>query len=74
MTIPRSEDWKIGARDLIKRSPELHAGIMEDIRELLAAGNDEDRQVAYTLARGLLKLEFDSDAELLAQLQEPVTT
>lgn len=74
MTMPRSEDWKIGARDLIKRSPELDTGIIEDIRELLNAGEDEDRQVAYTLARGLLELEFTSDAELLAQLQEPVTT
>lgn len=74
MTMPRSEDWKIGARDLIKRSPELHAGIMEDVHELLTTGDEEDRQVAHTIARGLLELEFDSDAQLLAQLRESVTT
>ncbi|MCY3690891.1 MAG: hypothetical protein OXI54_02660 [Chloroflexota bacterium] len=68
MTMPLSEDWKIGAREVIERSPELRAGLVGDIRELLATGDDEDRQVAYALARGLLELEFDTDAELLAQL------
>ena len=73
MTMPRSEDWTIGARELIKGSPELRFGIGEDIRELLATGDDEDHRVAYRLARGLLELEFETDAELLAQLREPAT-
>lgn len=72
MTMPRSEDWKIGARDLIKRNPELRVGTAEDIRELLATGDDEDHQVAYVLARGLLELEFATDAELLEKLRESV--
>ena len=73
MTKRRSEDWKIGARELIKRNPELRIGMAEDIRELLATGDDEDYRVAHSMARGLLELEFDSDEELLAQLGEPVT-
>ena len=72
MTMPKSEDWKIGARELIRRDPELRVAIAEDVRELLATGNNEDRRVAYRMARGLLELEFDNDAELLALLRETV--
>ena len=70
--MPLSEDWKIGARRMIKRSPELYAETVEGIRELLATGDDEDHRVAYRLARGLLELEFETDAELMAQLGERV--
>ncbi len=73
MTMPRSEDWKIGARELIKRSPELRVGIVEDIQELLATGNDEDQRVARRMARGLLELEFETDAELLEMLKQPIS-
>ncbi len=73
MTMPRSEDWKIGARELIKRSPELRVGIAEDIQELLATGSDEDRRVAHRMARGLLELEFDTDVELIEQLRQPIS-
>ena len=72
MAMPKSEDWKIGARELIGRNPELRVGIAEDVRELLATGDDEDHRVAYRMARGLLELEFDNDAELLALLRETV--
>lgn len=72
MTMPRSEDWKIGARELIKRNPELRIGLAEDIQELLATGDDEDRRVGLHMARGLLELEFDTDAELLEKLRESV--
>ena len=68
--MPLSEDWKIGARRMVKRSPELRAETVKGIRELLATDDDEDHRVAYLLARGLLELEFDTDAELLAQLRE----
>ena len=72
MTVPRSEDWKIGAREMVWRSPELRVEMMKDIQELLATGDDEDRRVAYSIARGLLELEFDTDEELLAQLRESI--
>ena len=68
----RSEDWKIGARRMIERDPELRAETVKGIRELLATGDDEDYRVAHSMARGLLELEFDSDEELLEQLAEPV--
>ena len=71
--MPLSEDWKIAERRAIKRDPELHTETEKGIRELLATGNEEDRRVAYHLARGLLELEFNSDEELLAQLGQPVT-
>ncbi len=70
--MPRAVDWKIAERRAIKRSPELCAETVKGIRELLATGDDEDRQVAYTLAQGLLELEFDTDAELLEKLRESV--
>lgn len=70
--MPRAIDWKVAERRAIKRSPELRDETVKGIRELLVAGDDEDRQVAYALARGLLELEFDTDAELLAQLSESV--
>ena len=70
--MPLSEDWKIAERRAIKRDPESRTETVKGIRELLATGEDEDRRVAYHLARGLLELEFDSDEELLAQLGEPV--
>ena len=72
MTMPRSEDWRIGAREMIKRNPELRVAMVKDIRELLVTGNDEDQRVARRMARGLLELEFDTGAELLAQLRESV--
>jgi hypothetical protein len=72
MAVPRSEDWKIGAREMVWRSPELRVEMMKDIQELLATGDDEDRRVAYSIARGLLELEFDTDEELLAQLRESI--
>ena len=68
-----SEDWKIAERRAIQRDPELRAETVKGIREFLATGDDEDRRVAYHLARGLLELEFNSDEELLAQLGQPVT-
>ena len=70
--MPLSEDWRIAERRAIKRDPELRMETVKVIQELLATGDDEDRRVAYHLARGILELEFDSDAELLAQLGEPV--
>ena len=72
MTMPKSEDWKIGARELIGRNPELRTGIAEDVRELLASGDEENQRVGRNMARGLLELEFKTDAELLALLPEPV--
>ena len=72
MTVPRAEDWKIGAREMVGRSPALRVEMMKDIQELLATGDDEDRRVAYTIARGLLEFEFDTDEELLAQLRESI--
>ena len=44
-----------------------------DIRELLVTGNDEDQRVARRMARGLLELEFETDAELLEQLRQPIS-
>lgn len=67
-----SVDWKVGARERIRRDPELRAETVEGIRELLTTGDEEDRRVAHHLARGLLELEFDTDAELLAQLRDSV--
>ncbi len=72
MTMQRSEDWKIGAREMIARNPELRVGIAEDIQELLATGDDEDRRVGHRMARGLLELDFSTDEELLAQLRESI--
>ena len=70
--MPRAVDWKVAERRAIKRSPELRTETVKGIRELLTTGDDEDRWVAYHLARGLLELEFDTDTELLAQLRESV--
>ena len=70
---PKSVDWKVGARERIRRDPELRALTMQDVQELLATGDDEDRRVAHTLARGLLELEFETDAELLEQLRQPIS-
>ena len=71
--MPLSEDWKVGARERIRRDPELRSETVKGIRELLDTGDDEDRRVAYHLARGLLELEFETDAELLEQLQQPIS-
>ena len=57
---------------MIKRNPELRVEMVKDIRELLATGNNEDQRVARRMAHGLLELEFDTGAELLAQLRESV--
>ena len=70
--MPRAVDWKVAERRAIKRNPELRTETVKGIRELLTTGDDEDRRVAYHLARGLLELEFDTDTELLAQLRESV--
>ena len=70
--MPLSEDWKIAERRAIKRDPALRAETEKGVLELLATGDDEDRRVAYHLARGLLELEFETDAELLAQLRQAV--
>ena len=70
--MPLSEDWKIAERRAIRRDPALRAETEKGIRELLSTGDDEDRRVAHHLARGLLELRFDTDAELLAQLGESV--
>ena len=72
--MPRAVDWKVAERRAIKRSPELRAETVKGIRELLATGDEEDRRVGYLMARGLLELEFDTDAELLDKLQESVLT
>ncbi len=71
--MPRSEDWKVGARERIRRDPELRTLTMQDVQELLSTGDEEDRRVAHTLARGLLELEFETDAELLEQLRQPIS-
>lgn len=71
--MPRSEDWKIAERRAIKRDPELRAETVKGIRELLSADGDENRRVAYHLARRLLELEFETDAELLEQLRQPIS-
>ena len=70
---PKSVDWKVGARERIRRDPELRVLTLQDVQELLATGDDEDRRVAHTLARGLLELEFETDAELLEQLRQPIS-
>jgi hypothetical protein len=57
---------------MVGRSPALRVEMMKDIQELLATGDDEDRRVAYTIARGLLEFEFNTDEELLAQLRESI--
>ena len=71
--MPLSEDWKIGARRMIRRDPELRAGTAEDVLELLASDDDEDQRVARRMARGLLELEFETDAELLELLKQPIS-
>lgn len=71
--MPRSEDWKVRARERIRRDPELRTLTMQDVQELLSTGDEEDRRVAHTLARGLLELEFETDAELLEQLRQPIS-
>ena len=72
MTMPRSEDWKIGVRQMLENDPEFRAEMAKDVQELLATGDDEDRRVGRRMASGLLQLEFDTDAELLAQLRESI--
>ena len=69
---PTSVDWKVAARERIRRDPELRALTIQDVQELLSTGDEEDRRVAHTLARGLLELEFETDAELLVQLRESI--
>ncbi len=71
--MPRSQDWRIAERRTIKRDPELCAETVKGIRELLATDDDEDRRVAHHLARGLLELEFETDAELLEMLKQPIS-
>ena len=73
MSIPRSEDWKIGVRQMLKNDPEFRVEMERDIRELLVTGNDEDQRVARRMARGLLELEFETDDELLEQLRQPIS-
>ena len=70
---PTSVDWKVGARERIRRDPELRALTIQDVQELLSTGDEEDRRVAHTLASGLLELEFETDAELLEQLRQPIS-
>lgn len=73
MSTPRSEDWTIGVRQMLKNDPEFRIEMENDIRELFATGNDEDHRVARRIARGLLELEFDTDAELLELLKQPIS-
>ena len=73
MNMPRSEDWRIGVRQMLKHDPEFHIEMEKDIRELLTTGKDEDPRVARRMARGLLELEFETDAELLEMLQQPIS-
>ncbi len=72
MTMPRSEDWKIGVRQMLENDPEFRAEMAKDVQELLATGDDEDRRVGRRMASGLLQLEFDTDTELMAQLRESI--
>ncbi len=58
---------------MLKKDPEFRIETEKDIRELLATGNDEDQRVARRMARGLLELEFETDAELLEQLRQPIS-
>ena len=71
--MPLSEDWKIGARRMIKRDPELHAETVKGILELLTTENYEDQRVARRMARGLLEQEFETDAELPELLKQPIS-
>lgn len=66
-----ARDWKIGARDRIRRSPELHLETVRGVQELLASGDNSDARTARRIARDLLELDFANDAELLAMLREP---
>ena len=55
--MPRSEDWEIGVRRMLKNDPEfpVEMGPVEmgkDIRELLVTGNDEDQRVARRMVWG----------------------
>ena len=68
-----SEDWKIAERRALKRDPEYFILTVEGVEELLATGDDEDRRVAHSIARGLLELEFETDAELLELLRQPIS-
>ena len=52
MTVPRSQDWKIGAREMLQRDPQFRIEMMADILELLTTGNDEDQRVARRMAGG----------------------
>ena len=70
--MPIAVDWMENERRAARRDPEYRVELLKVIAELLATGDDEDRRVAHSMARGLLELEFDSDEELLAQLGEPV--
>ena len=67
-----AEDWKITPRHSAERDPEYRAELMKVNAELLTTGDDEDREVAYILARGILDLEFDTPAELAALVEEPI--
>ena len=58
---------------MLKNDPEFRVEMERDIRELLVTGNDEDQRVARRMARGLLELEFETDAELLEQLRQPIS-
>ncbi len=71
--MPLSEDWKIAERRALKRDPEYFALTVAGVKELLTTGDDEDRRVAHNIARGLLELEFETDAELLELLKQPIS-
>ncbi len=68
-----SVDWKVGARERVRRDPELRALTIQDVQELLSTGDEEDRRVAHTLARGLLEFDFETDDELLELLKQPIS-
>ena len=70
--MPIAVDWMENERRAARRDPEYRVELLKVIAELLATGDDEDQRVAYHLARGILELKFDSNAELLAQLAESV--
>jgi hypothetical protein len=57
---------------MIECDPELREETVKGIQELLVTGDDEDRRVGRLMAGGLLQLEFDTDADLLAQLRESI--
>ena len=67
-----AEDWKIAPRRSAEGDPEYRAELRKVIAELLTTGDDEDREVAYTLAQGILDLEFATPAELAALVAEPI--